>query len=90
MDQGPGIGPATTEERMMTRTIYPKTYATVIFRDGFAGTVVARIDGQDRLVTLELGWRNGRGKTGEIAPGRRVKIYQRPGRPHVNFRMVGS
>ena len=68
---------------------YPKRYATVTRRvDDLR--FEAKLDELQCVLVLNVLWRNGRGSTTAIQQGLRIKLYQRPGRPHPNFRFVGS
>lgn len=84
----------------MKTTPYPKTYATIV---GFwpplpasrpyydAQTwISARVDATGAMRSVKAIWRSG-GKPGAmVKPGARIKIYQRPGVAHENYRLVGD
>lgn len=68
--------------------LWPKTYATVkqVERGDQDVLVVRTDDGDWRTISARWGC-GGKGK--RLSRGSRIKIYQRNGVPHVNFRMVG-
>ena len=67
---------------------YPKTYATIVARR-YDREITARTeDGIEHDLLLE--WRNGKSSTSAFVRGVRIKLYRRPGRPHLNFRKVGD
>lgn len=68
---------------------WSKTYATVIKRmKNDPETVWIRCDDGTKS-TIRVRWGCG-GQGRRIVPGARIKIYQRDGVNHPNFRMVGG
>ncbi len=68
------------------KTLYPKTYATVVRRSPSGEMVVLADDGR-RLTTHIRARNGGRTPTESIQPGVRIKLYRRGDR--TNWRRVG-
>jgi hypothetical protein len=86
---------------MKQRPLYPKTYATVVglfpgssglYVPGWPEWLVIHHDGDppEKREAIPMSWKNGGRSSTLLRVGKRIKLYQRPGVPHPNFRMVGD
>jgi hypothetical protein len=66
---------------------HPKIYGTVISRDRVYFTV--RTDSGEDL-QVQIAYKSGGGHHGDVQPGTRVKVYQRPNEKFFRYRLLGE